>query len=448
MTSIRVIQQARKQGVQVLSKWAGAVSFGLLEQVILTGVNFAFTAAMGHLLGATSFGWLSIAWVLLQFLETSSMGLFGDGVPASARRLPVSSRAAFRATFLTISFVYSMAILALLVAMWPVAVWLDLPQAGLIPATGLAFVGFRAQNAARRLYYLEGLRKEAAAAALINAMATIAGTVAFAILLRQRDPAVAMLIVAAANILSALVLFAQRNVLPLAPPTWQLVYWARERLWRTGRWLLASNAMSWLGNFGPVVLIGMMVGVSASGTLRVIMTLIVPPAQMVIVLMSIMIPRFAAKSRQELRQNQWSIALRAMTLIGFASGTYAVLLTSVGGWFPRLVFGEPAAGITQLTVAIASFGYAIESIRYGCNVVLLARGEPEIMTLGQVLALISALVLIPSVAHFGFNAVILAGTISNNVNTLAIFLYFYFFLTRDRKLNLRFWLASAAIRER
>ncbi len=418
-----------------MSKWAGAVSFGLLEQLILTGVNFTFTAAMGHWLGGISFGWLSIAWVLLQFLETSSMGLFGDGVPASVRRLPLSSRAAFRGTFLTISFVYSLAIFSTLVIAWPVAVRLKLPEAGLIPATGLAFVGLRAQNAARRLYYLDGLRKEAAAAALVNAIATAAGVVALILVLRSRDPAVAMLIVGAANFAAALMLFVQHKALRLSRPTWQLARWTQARLWRTGRWLFASNAMSWLGNLGPVILIGALAGVSASGTLRVIMTLIVPPAQMVIVLMSIMIPRFAMQPDQKLRNRHWSIALRAMSLIGLASGTYAVALTSVGGWFPRLLFGEPAAGITQATVAIAAFGYAVESIRYGCNVVFLARGEPKIIAVGQVFALISAMVLIPSVAHLGFNAIIFAGTLSNNVNTLVVFIYFYFVFKRNKQIK-------------
>jgi O-antigen/teichoic acid export membrane protein len=294
----------------------------------------------------------------------------------------------------------------------------------LIPATGLAFVGLRAQNAARRLYYLDGLRKEAAMAAIINGIATAAGAVVLIYVMRSRDPAHAMLVIAIGNMLAAVVLFAQHKALPLERPTRHLLRWARRRLWRTGRWLLASNAMSWIGNFGPVVLVGATMGVAASGTLRVIMTLTVPQSQLAMVLMSIIVPRTAAKSPAELRTRAWPIALQAMALIGICSATYAIALIIGGETLTRMAFGEPAHAITRVTIALATLGFTMEAIRYGCNVVLLSRGTTSIITVGQTCALISAVVLVPIGTLYGFDWVIAAGVFSNNINTLVILVYF------------------------
>lgn len=419
-----MIDQLRRRGAQVLSRWFGPVVFGVIEQIVLTAVNLTFTAIMGHWLGALAFGWLSIAWVLLQFLETSSMGLFGDAVPASARRLPAGSQPAFRGTFLGLSFAYSLLILTPLAIAWPVAATLGAPEPLLILATGLAFVGLRAQNAARRLYYLSGLRKEAAAAAIVNALSTAIGAVLLIYVFKSRNPAHAMLVVAIANGLAALVVFTQRRALPLSLPTRQLVQWARKRLWRTGRWLLVSNAMSWIGNFGPVVLVGAIMGVAASGTLRVIMTLTVPPSQLAVVLMSIIIPRTAAKSHVELRTRAWPIALQTMALIGTCSATYAVAMILGGQSLTRMAFGEPANAINQVTIALATLGFTLEAVRYGCNAVLISRGTTSILTVGQTCALISALILVPIGTLHGFDWVIAAGVFSNNINTLVVLAYF------------------------
>lgn len=430
----------RERAALVSSRWAGLLAFGVLEQGILTGINFGLTAAMGHWLGALNFGWLSIAMVLLQFLEAASMGLFGDAVPSVAHRLPLSARTRFRGAFLTISCAYSTVIMLCLCAAWPLAAALGASNAELIPATGLALVGLRAQNAVRRLYYLEDLRREAALAALINALAMLAGVFILVFVLASRNPAHVMVCIALANGAAALMVFLQHGSVPLARPTGRMLRWTSRRLWRTGRWLLASNAMSWLGNLGPVILVGAIAGVAASGTLRVVMTLLVPPAQMVIVFVSLIIPKLAQKPKEELVTRQWPIALQTMSLIGLSSGVYALVMTAAGGWLPRLVFGEPAAGITQLTVAIATFGYALEAIRYGCNVVLLARGDAKIITIGQVIALISAITLIPFASYFGLNAIIFAGTLSNNLNTIFVFLCFFSFSNAKIKISRKLYI--------
>jgi len=407
-----------------LKGWASPVAFGVIEQAILSGVNFAFTAAMAHALGSENFGWLSIAWAMLLFMEAGSQGLFGDAVPATTRRLPATLLPHFRGTFLTLSFVYSLGVLGLCLLTWAIAAALHFAHAALIPATALAFVGLRAQNAARRLYYLNGHRREAAFAALLNASAMLVGTLVLMRVLHSHSATLAMLLAAAANTLAAALLFVQRGAVPLAMPTRALAGWALIRLWRTGRWLFATNSMSWLGNFGLVVIVGALMGVRASGTLRVIMTLTNPPAQLVLVLLSIIVPKVAAKPRAEVMARQWPIALRSMALIGGLTGGYAVVITAVGGWLPHALFGASATGITPLTIAIATFGFSLESVRYGCNVVLLSRGRTAVLTIGQMFALLAAMVLVPLAVTHSFDWIVVAMTVSNNFNTILVFIYF------------------------
>lgn len=405
-------------------RWKGPVAFGLIEQALLSGVNFAFTAFMAHRLGIEEFGWLSIAWAILLFMEAGSQGLFGDAVPASARRLPRSAKAEFRGAFLTLSFCYSMAMFVLALFLWGAAQALGLKEAVLIPATALAFISLRAQNAGRRLYYLDGHRKEAALAAVVNVAAMSVGALLLLYLAQINSAAVAMMLACFANTLSAVLIFLQRQSIPIATPSRKMLDWAKKRLWSTGRWLLASSSMSWLGNFGLIVIVGALVGVKASGTLRVVMTLTLPPAQLVIVLMSIIVPRVAAMPRREAAGREWQLAIYSIALIGAITSGYALLMTVAGNWLPHMLFGAPAKSITALTVGLATFGYALESVRYGCNVVLLSRGDTKILTVGQTAALGSAMIFVPIAAFHGIDWVVAATTVSNNINTLVIFVFF------------------------
>ncbi len=47
----------------------GALSFGIIEQILLSGSSFVMTAAMAHTLGPTEFGWFSIGWSIALLFE-------------------------------------------------------------------------------------------------------------------------------------------------------------------------------------------------------------------------------------------------------------------------------------------------------------------------------------------------------------------------------------------
>jgi O-antigen/teichoic acid export membrane protein len=409
----------------LVRRWFRLTSFGLIEQILLSGINFAYTAMMAHYLGAHDFGWMSIGWAVVLFMEAGSNGLFGDGIASSARRLPVRRQRDFRGVLLLHSTCYSGIILLISLVAWPIAVERGFHEALIIPAAGLSYFCLRAQNAMRRLFYLEGRRREAAAAAFVYVVCISVAVFAAKHAPVAASPALALIIPALASAISALFLFSLQRILPISRPRPLLVYWGMRRLWRTGRWLFAASTMSSLGNYGFIVIIGAMMGVEASGTLRVVNTLSVPPFQFCIVLLSILVPRITALPRGDLASRQGKIALGATGLFLAATLPYAVIITLSSPWLLPAMFTSSAKNVTMITTAIYTFGYAVESIRLGCNAVLLARGETRIVTIGQTLALITAFALVPAATFMGINYVVFAITFANNVNTVVVGVAFY-----------------------
>ena len=413
-----------------LRRLGAALSFGVIEQILLSGSSLAFTAIMAHALGPFDFGWFSIAFACLMFMEVGGWGLFGDGVPATAGRLPSARLPCFRTSFLLLSAAYGVVML-LLTLVVGVVCWRFFPlHCALAPATGVAFIGLRLQNAARRLYYLDRRRSSAVAAAVVN-VTLLTGLTALMLFVGDANPATAMLCLGGASGGAAL-LFLVRDRHVLARPSSRELWWARRRLWKTGRWLLASGAMSWLGNFGAVLIFGALSDVRASGTLRAALTLITPPSQITNVIMSIIVPENAAVLHRDRRRPWWGLHRRALLLIGGCAGSYALAATLSGERLPLLLFGPVASDMTRVTVAIVTIGFAFESLRYACNSVLFAVGYTHILTISTACSLVVGLIGIVLASSSGLTAVLLAMTIGNNAGTLIVLGYFAVFARRQR----------------
>lgn len=187
---------------------------------------------------------------------------------------------------------------------------------------------------------------------------------------------------------------------------------------------MASAMMSWLGNFGMVIILGALRGVELSGTLRTITTLTTPPAQITIVLMSIVVPKSVLALRKNPHRSRRQDAMRIGALIMSLNAFYAAALTFAGGNFVHFLFGAPARGIGTLTIGIATFGYALEGARFGCNAVLLAEGRTAGLGAAQAISLAASLVIVPVASFYGITYVVAAITLCNNINTLIVVAYF------------------------
>lgn len=410
--------------------WGGAVSFGILEQVLLSGSSFVFTAVVARNLPTAGFGWFSIAWSMMMLMEVGAWGLFGDAVPSTAEKIRRSLWPEFRWSFLALSAAFSALVLSINLFVAFGIGFYNPELAVLLVAMGAAFVAWRFQNAVRRLYYLDGMRKEAALAAIVNVGVLFFTTFAM-VYTQTSSPTIAFICMASANAASACC-FIFQNVVVRRPDRRMLV-WSASRLWRTGRWLLISSEISWLGNYGVVVFIGTILGVNSSGTLRAILMLNAPMGQLTNVMLSIIIPKVAAALRRDRTISWWRLATKTMLLLGLANGLYALIVTVFGEVLLPHLFGDSATGVTWVPIALATFGYAFESVRYGCNVVLFASGRTRILTVSQTVALLSSAIAIPLAAfYFGLTGVVGAMAMANNIGTLIVVAYFFYVVRYDQ----------------
>lgn len=350
------------------------------------------------------------------------------GCGPSAERINRRLWPEFRYSFLLISATVSIVILLFIIVAAVGIEYFNSDATASVFAIGIAFVTLRFQNAVRRLYYLDGLRKEAARAAMVYVAVLV--LISFVMVqMKISSPISALLCIACANAASAVCFFIQ-NV-DLRRPDYRMVVWAASRLWSTGRWLLISAEMSWLGNFGIIPLVGIMIGVEASGTLRVIQTLVTPMTQMNNVMLSIFIPKAAAALRRDRSISWWGIATKTMLVLGCINGAYSFLITIFGETALPHLFGTSVAGVTWMPIALATFGYVVESVRYGCNVVLLGIGATGILTISQTAALAAGAILIPlATIYLGLWGVIAAMTTANNIGTLVVVIYFSYLARR------------------
>jgi hypothetical protein len=130
----------------------GALSFGIIEQILLSGSSFVMTAAMAHTLGPTEFGWFGIGWSIALLFEAAVMGLMGDSAPAIAHRLPANLRSRFRAVYLII-YVGVSGILVF-ISLFITLILLSWNERGVLLASLGVFFAQRLQNTIRRIYYI------------------------------------------------------------------------------------------------------------------------------------------------------------------------------------------------------------------------------------------------------------------------------------------------------
>src|SRR5579872_940665 len=74
-----------------LRRAGGNVALGLIDQALLSGSAFVLTIVLANVLDINSFGQFSVAWSFSILIEAVFLrGLFDDGLPATAHRIPKS----------------------------------------------------------------------------------------------------------------------------------------------------------------------------------------------------------------------------------------------------------------------------------------------------------------------------------------------------------------------
>jgi O-antigen/teichoic acid export membrane protein len=387
---------------------------GLAEQLLLSGSSFLYTALVAKAMGANLFGSFSVVWAIATLLETSLWGFFGDALPATSRRVPSRRLPALRGGLMILSLTVSGGLCGLIIAAGVGCV----ARGMAIGLTVLCAVPFlllaRFQNMFRRICYLDHDRLPTLFSAALFAVTLISygyimtRTLAF-------GPGKTFLGLALASAVASMPILIRAK--SYRWPTSAMRKWLQVRIWRTGRWVFATSAISWAGNLGIIPLAGAIAGLSASGSLRTLQTLTTPLSQANAVITSILVPSAAMK-----KASNEALLMRAAEAMRFfipLSVLYAIVVAVLGTTFFNAVFGRSFHDVNHLAIVVAVFGYSIESFRFSFNVPLLAMGKTKILFVSQCASIASLIGLLPLFYHiFGFLGMPMAMTAANNVGTL------------------------------
>ena len=398
--------------------WGRGFLFGIFEQGLLSGTSFVVTVILARVLGATEFGWFSVIWAFVIFLESAANGLFGDAIPSLAHKLRESLWPQFRASiFLSMLTVCVVVCVPLLLVAGGLELAGFVYPAAVIPA--IFFFGVqRMQNVVRRTYYLDGLRGRAALSACANVAVTFAALEGVHKLFGLS--ASSAFICLSAGSVAALITGAS-YIAGYERPSRRLYFWVIRNLWLKGRWTMASATMSWIGNMGVIPFAAFLISPVAGGGVRAIQTMVLPLVQVNQILISILVPKMAGKMRTEGRGKIRQLAVKLIALLSLIGFSYAAVIAIGGEALFEALFHFEKGQITNLAITIAVLGYAFEGIRYGCNIMLYSVGDTVIVGQGQIVSMLSAIVIIPILGHyFGLTGLVLGMTIANNINTLYV----------------------------
>jgi O-antigen/teichoic acid export membrane protein len=362
-------------------------SWGLADQVLISGANFITTVLLARELGPDEFGNFVLVYLVLLFVNSLQGGLvtLPHNILGARRR----GKDYARYTASTALSQLALAVVASLFAFagWAVAWWLASPVAPLLLALPPAICASQVQEFARRVLYTE---RRIAAAFVVDLLAYGGQALAIVVLLQLR-------MLTAAHALYAL---AATFALGAALGCWKI----RRSLegavdgsvlrenWNFGKWLAGGEILSnWLSTELFVCLSAVALGTGAAGILRAVNT-IFGPTRVIAYVANTMLPirlsrTLADKGHSELHRQFNTACLVVVPVIG----GYCLTAALLAGPVLWLLYGDKyvdAAPVLRLYAIFIFVTYA--------GVVLSTVLKAKQLTFGLFMSqLITCLVAIP-----------------------------------------------------
>lgn len=402
MSGLRLLERARHQ-LRIRADFA----FGLSDQAIISGCSFFLTLILANALDAKAFGRFSIAWAFLILLESVIFrGLFDDGLPAAAHRLPKSLWPQLRMNLYASSLGMSGLIGGCLVVAGFVASMMGQESGSLAIATGFAIPANRLQNMFRRFCYLDGKLPRLVIAAVIY-LGILAGSIAVMIVAGMTSAAAAMMCIAVSAAAAGCIVFVKRR--ELAWPQRRIARWSIARLFRSGRWFVVTSLTYWIGSIGLIPLSGALIGLEASGSLRIILVAFAPLSQFNASMVSVKMPRTAAQLRSGGHAALVSAAERNAWLFGGVSMIYGILMVAVGVRPLMLLVHNHGYEIGVASMLLMALAMTLDGIWLGLALPLFAIGEPKRFMSSRLAGLILLCCALPGAAY-GWGVIGLIGS--------------------------------------
>ncbi|GEC54186.1 O-antigen/teichoic acid export membrane protein [Bradyrhizobium japonicum] len=380
-----------------LRRAGGNVALGLIDQALLSGSAFVLTIVLANVLDINSFGRFSVAWSFSILIEAVFLrGLFDDGLPATAHRIPKSLWPQLRLGLYLSSLLASGALGLLLVSAGLVIVAVGGDAGGLVIATGLAIPAVRLQSMFRRICYLDGRLPRALASSLTYCVALVVSA-GLMIALKLAGATAAMACIAISAALAGSLLLARTS--ELARPQARIFRGSLQRLFRNGRWFVATSLTYWIGSIGLIPVCGFLIGLDASASLRILLLVFAPLSQFCATMFSVRLPEIAAELRAGRRSAVAAAARENALLLGSIAAAYGTAVVLLGQRILALVIHGQSYEIGTGSLALMGAAMALDAVWLGLALPLFATGKPQRFMLSRIAGLVALCCVLPFAAE-------------------------------------------------
>lgn len=324
----------------LLIRRLGQVNWGLADQAIVSGCNFATTLLLARALGVEEFGRFTLAWMVVLFAGHLQQALILAPMMSIG---PKQDEAAAPAYLASVAVQVVLFILLSSAAIGLAVIVLDRFRADFGAATLLlplvvASAANQGHSFLRQHFFAAGRPVAALATdsvrylsqAILLLLATASGA----------DSALALWLLAATALAS--IAAGGRSVGPMAWNATMLRYTAR-RHWRSARWLVGAHAAGWLGANAFLLSAGALLGTAAVGSLRAAQVVL---GMVQVVYFGVLAVAPAEASRVYLQGGVSGLTtyLRRTATLGGAASCLIILAVLVDPqWWLRLLFGPDYA---------------------------------------------------------------------------------------------------------
>jgi len=330
-------------GLVVRNQWLMA------DQALVSGMNFITTATLARMLGVHNFGVFSVFYILLQYLNTIPMAV--NISPLMSLGPQIKDQAEHRSFLRGMAgyqFVLSLVLcagtlLCLLPPMLHMGPWSVQP--GLLLPYLLTIFCFQAQDWFRRFCYVQGNGR----AVFWNDVISYLGQVSvLGILWWLHRMSVNAAYYAIA--LTSLAAFFTGYFGADLGSSWKETKTAFTATWATGRSLLMTSQLAWLGSQGIYLVVAYVAGVSAASGIRAALTLMGPVFMLYQLLDNVIPVRAATAYATGGEQSMFAYLRRTLISTALLVGPLIVFACFFAGPIMSTVFGRAYRGFSVLVI--------------------------------------------------------------------------------------------------
>lgn len=321
------------------------LNIALLDQALVSAVNFLSGILLARFLGVKAFGTFSLLWLAFFFVNTLLSALVTMPMQSLGPKMEDKAEVYYGAAF-CLQMVYTVLITGITLLGFLVAdqFWFHWQIAALLPSLFFVCLTFQLQEFTRRLFYTNHQSVSAFQSDCISYGGQIAGLILLAVLgcLTVEN---ALWVMGATSLLAAL--WIKPSCFAFECNT---LGWVSRRNWELGSWLLVTNLFQWLGTQGILLVATGPLGLVGLGGVRAVINMLAP-LNLLLQGMQNVVPVQASRLLQEkgtMAMRQYFLKVSGVTLVVVAGLCSLIVLS--GSFLMEGIYG---ADYEQFTPYIA-----------------------------------------------------------------------------------------------